>query len=272
MSNDKPVSDGYSVGVSRAMIVVGVLMLAITLGIIVFRDIVAELKTEALYTEALKDRDHGDLVSAKRKLTDIVRTNPSFKDAKDKLAEVKQRINPGMGTPPTTEHYRVSRENAVRLNANSTDDGQGSANQPGDADLQAQHKSSRSKPGEPAETILPSKLEGFKLVSEKSGKDVSSRLFESTNANSEVRAVTVAVKEHGDGQKAADALYSIRFKYRRGQQLIWVNSRMAYYGYDGNGLSILAWSEGGETVEIEVKDKGVKYGQLGALLDIAREL
>jgi len=265
MSTEKHTSDDFSFSASRVIMVAGVLVLAITLGVIIFNNVAAELKTEALYSEALKDRDRGDLVSAKRKLADIVRTNPSFKDAKDQLAEVKQRINPGMGTPPPPEHGRISRENAVKLSNENAEGSSGAGSRP-------KLKFPQNGADEPAKTTLPSAIEGFKLVSERSTKDVVSRVYEPTDADSKVTTVTVAIKEHGDTQKASDALYSIRFKYRRGQQLYWVNGRMAYYGYDGQGLSVLAWYEDNETVEIEAQGKDPKIGQIGVLLDIAREL
>ncbi len=271
MDTEKHTSEEFSLSTSRAITVASVLVMAIILGIIIYRNVATELKTEAIYTEALEDRDNGDLVSAKRKLTDIVRTDPSFKDAKDQLADVKQRINPGMGTSPSPEHRRISRENAENLSNSSVGDGSAET-QPGNSGSRPKLKFPLNGAGEPDKTTLPSEIEGFKLVSEKSTKDVVSRVYEPKDADSKVTTVTVAIKEHGDEQKASDALYSIRFKYKRGQQLYWVNGRMAYFGYDGQGLSILAWYEGGETVEIEAQGKDPKIGQIGVLMDIARGL
>ncbi|MHB8840808.1 MAG: hypothetical protein ACYC56_03305 [Candidatus Aquicultor sp.] len=272
MSTEKHTSEEFSLSTSRAITVASVLVMAIILGVIIYKNVATKLKTEAIYTEALEDRDRGDLVSAKRKLADIVRTNPSFKDAKDQLADVKQRINPGMGTSPPSEHGRISRENAVKLSNENAEGGSGAVTHPGDTGSRPKLKFPQNGADEPAKTTLPSAIEGFKLVSEKSTKDVVSRVYEPKDADSKVTTVTVAIKEHGDEQKASDALYSIRFKYKRGQQLCWVNGRMAYFGYDGQGLSILAWYEGGETVEIEAQGKDPKIGQIGVLMDIAREL
>lgn len=201
---------------------------------------------EQIYAEAQAAIEKKDLESAKKKLTQIVAVDSSFRSAASQLDEISKGRTPTVDRTGSTGPTSPATAGGSQNPTSSTNANPGGTGNTGGT----------PKPEGPVASLLiytPDTLAGYRALPAAADVFAISREYLPRQAG-QVVALVIQVEQHRSAGAARQWLSEeVKRRYTHSARNVRIEGRDAYIATDGRRFAIIGWVEGAVSVAIEAE-------------------